>query len=541
MNPAPTAHEPGESQHPSASIEDTGGTTAANKAIAAPSFTRFVLPFCWRPTPCQTEPTSAYRHVKPAPPVHPPEWNDAWLTIPEEPQPHLHSYFIKEVRDLVYEHAAWFILDGAGEKYSPPGAPGKGSFMLRPAGLILFEIESALNAQTHDQGVAGDCHGLLIIQTESAPDDPPDIERWLFWNEHYRNFKSPYPAAGEKAALLRGLGDDVAGVTRQWLSLLRHPVEYAGRFYHLLPAGDSAADGMAFPFTDGRSFVWSALWHGDEGLQKSIVTWGLAGGPLPESLGAWIKHLNVDSAGDDLSGSSCFEREWGFPLTYRRWAHTGTLYGFTPHSGALLSRAPADYLAGPFRESHFTMIVILLYTRLRLAELGKRLNRHARELADGRADRKAVEAGFAALRRDYLVFTNLVYFQQVSNQQQAQEMFPLARQAMGIQAVYEELTREIEGTGAWLVEQAESQQADAEFRLNILAACGVVAALTLALWDLCGGWEIDESAVCAGESGGRWTAVLVAFALFIAGAGWIMRKPLCRCFRSSRFCKDQLD
>ncbi len=504
------------------------------------SFTRFVLPFSWKVRRADASSSDAgapfFRQMEGLPPSSGLTWPNEWLTIPARPKPNEHWYFHRAVHELIYERATWFVLSGRdgvepGTKVTPRShptkVPGTGSFLIRPAGLVLFDTDSIPNDLDSVR------QGLLVMQTEDDLADPPTFERHLYWNEHFRTFQSCAPSEGQKGAELANVA--IEDLPERWLAQLRHPVKLGSNHFHVVDAKTEKGHAGTFPHADGRAFVWSALFHHHPqwtGLARQCSAESSA---IPEGLGAWIKALNVDSASDnsgdgqwDTEASSPFEREWAASLTYRRWAHYGTLFGFTPHSGVLFSEN-GTLVAKSFRETYFAMVVYLLFVRQQMASFSHQLSVHAGALASGGAPDEEVRRAFATLRQDFLIFTNRCWFPQISNQQQAQEMYPLAKEALGIEAVYTELRRAIEGTEAWLAERSRDEQEAAAHRLNVLAGCGVVVALTISVWDLTGGWHGLDN-----DPWYRTAVVSTAFVVFSCLTAGLMWKPLCAKVKSWR-------
>ena len=129
--------------------------------------------------------------------------------------------------------------------------------------------------------------------------------------------------------------------------------------------------------TDYRAYVWTYAYLEKDGSLSSRF---LTAPDHPERFGHWVKFLNVDSPDSDywnystkpldeeriVNKTTLFERAWAQAHTYTRWAHSSSYYGFTPHSGALLTADWKEYL--PFSEHflnmYFDQALLLLYLRV---------------------------------------------------------------------------------------------------------------------------------------------------------------------------------
>jgi hypothetical protein len=188
----------------------------------------------------------------------------------------------------------------------------------------------------------------------------------------------------------------------------------------------------------------------------------------------------------DLPGASspsAFEREWLRERTYLRWAHFGSLYGFTVHSGAAVLPPSRDLeLWRHFRENYFDQTLLLLYARTGLF-------RFSRWLADvsGKArgrepdDREPLLEDLTQVRQSLTLFSNLYLYPLLSNHQQSLEMYTLARRVMDLEELTGELRQQIEGSHDLVEMQADREEAEAARsqislteRLNVVAAVGLV-------------------------------------------------------------------
>ena len=124
------------------------------------------------------------------------------------------------------------------------------------------------------------------------------------------------------------------------------------------------------------------------------------------SSGYWIKLLNVDKTDSpnpvEVRRSSNFEKDWAKERTYTRWEHFGSLYGFSYHSGVLLSdicgEPPVSHI---FRCHYLDMILLLLYLRLTVFNFSQQLNDLSIKVRKGH--NKNWEKDFRKLRKQFAV------------------------------------------------------------------------------------------------------------------------------------------
>lgn len=494
-------------------------------------FTRFVLPFQWRAVPVSgPESGEGFRRIEAG--------GKDWLTLPPKPQPWEHSYFTHEVRGTVYERAGWFILRKAGSEIT------LGKFRIRPAGLVLFEsnrvpgFESAAARLTKQ--------GLLILQAEPADvSRPPSLVEWLEFNEKFRYVLSPWP---EKEKQLKEWFDELGGLRPipagsngtaggeltlgRWLAALLEPVELGENEWIRLgePTDMRTVPRDHFPYAESRAYVWSALIQDKAAQELLCETARIADNKLPEKCGAWVKALNVDfywavrSGGEALLSASPFERQWAEKRTYWRWAFLNTLYGFTPHSGVMLKAPGDEWLIKYFKESYFTMAMLALAIRQRMAALRSRvqLTRDTVEVSDGPQREMTDVLG------EMLEFTNLYWFPHVSNQQQGQEMYPLLRDSMELETCYRDLRRDIEATEGWLRARQAEEHAKIQTRFAWIAGVGLVLSISatiLSITDLSkGSWKEATITLAGGMALLLWA---LWFRVRTSGArlrAWIQNK-----------------
>lgn len=542
MNSVPIPNEAG-GINPQEGPEGNPSVPAASGAPLIQS--KFVLPFSWKPvrrhSPNQPfHPIAAGEgawHPVPAP------------KLPRIGQ--RRKYFTDETSDVMFKRARWFVAkpdpaetDSVQLRYQLHCKDSGTIEVTESAELVLFEypndICAAALADDSDPDIL--LTGLLI-RTVTFPDRTPLTrvlqvnemirymnERWnhgtdRHWTrDSYPKFMPQKPLVGEperswEATKVQSQTICSDGFLIHWASWLELPVAagthsehcacispYANSLvshqfapdvwsFNLMPEswlsnarmrvdgrGDAGPDWMCY--ADDRAFTWTH-YTADAG------SWSAQMGTWPSQVkddreAAWIRLLNVDKELGD-SAPSLFEREWARGLTYSRWLHSGTLYGFTPHSGALLV---TDYKEFPVHQ-HFTheyldQALLLLYVRTTLLRFSRKLSVLSSRRRDSRAPQNKADADlcarFTELRRDLMLFTNLYRFPQLSNQQQSLEMYKLMIKASEIDELYKEVETEARSSEEFLGGLSQAEETSKTTRLTILASIGLCFTLVLEGW-----------------------------------------------------------
>ena len=121
------------------------------------------------------------------------------------------------------------------------------------------------------------------------------------------------------------------------------------------------------------------------------------------------------------------------------------------------------------------MQFLCIHELFRLLQFSQRLSRHVRDCADEGLARKVL----LDIRRDFLRFTHLHHFSNVSSQLQPREMFDKLYAAMGIEKLFEEVAAELESATDFLAMQQAEEDAKAAEKRDKLIAIGVPAALAV--------------------------------------------------------------
>ncbi len=387
-----------------------------------------------------------------------------------------------------------------------PGSK-KVTLKLSPPELWLFEAEQGLYASSSGAPSADDplCCGQLRQEFHIMPGSEPfTLADLLRINEQLRFLRNLYAGDDTRPIKLPSPG---AQRIDFWLELLRTPLRPCGSatgepWLQLLPdeqldaieahwetdgalieswqpgRGNHKASGVNHGFAlvhdDDRAYVWSTAIIEQSDAEKAVAR--------PEESAAWAAFLNVDDSPQD---SSEFMRDWVKTHTYRRWAHYGTLYGFTTYSGVLMAKPSGPPAWQHMRTLYLDQTRLLLYLRsvifsfsTRLVSLSAQLRRcGVRSTAERRRLRDEAQILLDAMSK----FVNLYQFPLLSNQQQGLELYALQREQLDIDELFSEVRREAEDTHRLLSSwHAQEQQAFADLVQRIglpIAVIGVTSSI----------------------------------------------------------------
>ncbi len=461
------------------------------------SYTRFVLPFAYRLTKAELyEGEFHYRRNDFEKDGEKERWGVKWRK----------QYLTGETSRALFERAGWFILE---KKADSKEAGGKfrmnfASFDIEIAAprLILFEQASAASNR-NPEGEDLLQTGFLVVEI-FFPEGEPTLDDLLKINERFRYKEAIYEGhkvninEGEESKETSMWGRKLDSVFDLWEHLLSFPVVienesepyYLHRYFH--PNTDKKDDKKGWDvYSDARAFVWTCatIPEGGRALKKEFNSCSAT--LKAHEFGHWIKLLNVDQPGitprDTHSSVTEFEREWAKERTYRRWEESGTFYGFNYHSGALLGPDQPSYLSTHFGQMYFDLVMLLLYLRVTLFRFSDRLftisaDARKKPMDDDKHEAWADE--FDKLRWQFTLFTNLYQFPLISNQQQAVELYSLARKYLDVDALYAEVQQEIHNSYEYLVQKREQSQTEITTLLTVVASVGAVIGLAIGAFAL---------------------------------------------------------
>ena len=427
------------------------------------------------------------------------------------------KYFTSETGSVIYDNALWVEIPvnqwdksawSKGISFMNCNNVGKKAFcvrMSRPR-LVLFDWKERKNSSRNNIG-------FLILDLWFPEGQEVILDDLLCLNEYFRCFDYPgftehwtkyrqamenvpleyFPEDPDKFPRVKDVedGDKHQAYLQRWTKLLEIPVKVGNETpYRLVPEdfshealkwikgpsgyvqeemkgkrGNSPNNHLIY--NDFRAYVWCAavLKEGGMGLQKFSYT----SQHRPFEFGHWVKLLNVDSPNENGPSETAraiseFEKKWARERTYRRWEDCGNWYGFNYHAGVAVLK-PSVFVTH-FMTIYFDMILLLFYLRIRLFGFSNELSSLCRKIERLEDARKE----FKDLRNHFSRFTILYQFPLLSNQQQAIEMYEIAREHFDVDTFFQEIKSEIDNTHEYL----ESVEANNLSRMaNLIGRVGI--------------------------------------------------------------------
>jgi hypothetical protein len=142
---------------------------------------------------------------------------------------------------------------------------------------------------------------------------------------------------------------------------------------------------------------------------------------------------------------------------YRRWAHQGTLYGFTSYSNVTLTMGRFDCDEHELREGflvhrmfmsrYYLTVVVALFYRATLLDFSERTALVSRQLFKRTGTRQVTESDVRLVSRlmaDFQHFSNYWYFSELANKDEEIEHFQMQCDAYRLAGMKTEVEQEIE-------------------------------------------------------------------------------------------------
>ncbi|MDX2267773.1 MAG: CorA family divalent cation transporter [Bryobacter sp.] len=202
--------------------------------------------------------------------------------------------------------------------------------------------------------------------------------------------------------------------------------------------------------------------------------------------------LYVDHYGEDYRYARGFTKRLMEQQVYRRWAHQGTLYGFTSYSNVTCCFGTFDcddhqlsegfLIHRMFDSRYYLMQIIALFYRATLLDFAERMALVSRRLyvdfQDSRLNEDNIERA-NRLRDEFIVFSNYWHFDELANKDEESEHFEMLSTAYHIHGMKEEIDSEVDKLNKALNEYYQNRNTLAVNRLAVLSTVlGVGAVIT---------------------------------------------------------------
>ena len=229
------------------------------------------------------------------------------------------------------------------------------------------------------------------------------------------------------------------------------------------------------PVLDERMIVYTYVALDPDSLPKGITS-------AEEYQILFSRILYVDRLGTNYRYDPAFTRDRMNEHVYRRWAHQGTLYGFTSYSSATLALGTFDCDNHLLREGflihrmfdtrYYLMAVVALFYRATVLDFAERTALTSKRLYNDYEDGKYSAENIAmvgGLRAQFLHFSNYWHFDELANKDEEIEHFEMMCRVYRIAPMKAEIENEVEKLNSMLTEYYTRQSTEAVNRLAVVS------------------------------------------------------------------------
>ena len=194
------------------------------------------------------------------------------------------------------------------------------------------------------------------------------------------------------------------------------------------------------------------------------------------------RFLYVDRWADNYRYEAEFTREEMRKNVYRRWAHQGTLYGFTSYSNVTLVMGQFDcdehqlsegfLVHRMFASRYYLMVIVALFYRATLLDFSERTALVSRALFR-KFTRVRIEEDdirlATKLMADFQFFSNYWYFSELANKDEEIEHFQMQCDSYRLERMKNEVEQEVDKLGNLLERSFQLRNTEAVNRLAMLS------------------------------------------------------------------------
>lgn len=437
------------------------------------------------------------------------------------------NYFTQETSSLLLDKALWIEPnEGSGWPLSikviHESQDISTNVIISAPSLVLFEA-----GEERKQERDSPLHVAFMLMDVFFPDGV-SIENFLTISEVFRYWEEPFQQLySERKLSISQVGDHALrhySIIWQPAFSLAKLVHFENRLFEVSTPEDTDFPLKRF-YADNRAFVCSFCQfqkNSVKGCLENAIDHSMKSDWTRHSdeIAPWIKLLNVDPhKPNEAFTASAFEAEWAKPRTYLRWAHCGTLHGFTTHSYAWLYTNDASEewnqkMASDFRTHYTDLTLYCFYLRQVLMRFNARLFLITKNLHHHTSDEKLLSEArkhYGQLREQYLVFENLYRFPLLSTQQQPLEMYEIQQRELDIDVLYQEMSQQIQNSDEFFAAKiAESQSRSLE-KINYLVILSTAVSIVSAVAALA---ALKENQIAYTFIFGLLIALILTFAAY---------------------------
>jgi len=188
------------------------------------------------------------------------------------------------------------------------------------------------------------------------------------------------------------------------------------------------------PILDDRMFVM--CWYGNNDFSSRVKD------NEYETIDNWYEFVYIDKYNNKMVQNSTMQKELLNNSTYDRWHKYGTLYGITRYSFVVLSDSGgfAENIYNHTRTIYFQMVTLSLATRASILRFSDEITAISDISKDNYPE---IVDKTQSLYRNYIRFTNKLYFKEITPQEQGIELYDKIRKFMRIDSDITDLAVEV--------------------------------------------------------------------------------------------------
>ncbi|MGJ5816983.1 hypothetical protein [Paludibaculum fermentans] len=243
--------------------------------------------------------------------------------------------------------------------------------------------------------------------------------------------------------------------------------------------------------------------------------------------------LFVDRWGDDYRYDADFTREALRKQVYRRWAHQGTLYGFTSFSNVtmVMGRFDCDehqlkegfLVHRMFMSRYYLTALVALFYRATLLDFSERTALVSRALGRRFGTTKVTDEdtrNVAKLMAEFQLFSNYWHFSELANKDEEIEHFQMQCDAFRLGPMKSEVEQEIEKLNYSLDRIYQLRNTESINRLAMLSMILGGGAMVTGYFGMNFGQEFER--IFFNPPGGGWVHILAIILVTLVTVGSVL-------------------
>lgn len=261
------------------------------------------------------------------------------------------------------------------------------------------------------------------------------------------------------------------------------------------------ADNIMFePVVDDRMFV--ASWYKNDKLAEEFTENHDAYIDTANSFSSfWYKYVFADVSSESCQNDD-MKKELLATHTYTRWQKYSSLYGLTRYSFVLLtSNGVPDHLLECFQTVYARMVELVLVQRASLLRFSDEVTRVS-NLSNQEVG--IISERISSLYKEYIRFINIVYFRDVTAQDQGIELYHKLHSFLNMDECIRDLDNEIEELHQYVSLKEDRSRNQKATRLNDIATFFLPVSVITGFWGM-----NSIEAVTKEQESFKWQCLLI--------------------------------